>query len=421
MTLHRKIRSKHVGVTAASILLLSLCSAAQSEERAHPTVSITGPDAVENLLIHDRSKKHPFSEAMLLADWNRWKNEYLEHNGFILGADYNALMMTASASSGEKSAGSGAFRFYGSWKLPGMPTGYSGGIVFKIENRHAYTQVTPNVFGAELGYVGVVNTVYGNQKWRATHLFWRQYFRQSSGMAWLGYLDTTDFTDAFSLASPWSGFGNMVFENGSGTIGGMPDGALGFMVTGFIADEVYATAAVVDANGKASDLGGETAAFFDDFETFKTLEVGWTPSNGSADNIHLTLWQIDAVSNAAASAGWGVAFSASGTIHGEWTPFLRGGWSEKGGSQYDAALAAGFGYQPAGRPGMLGVGLSVARPNENTYGKKLNNQLTGECFYKLQYTHRLEVTPNLQLLGSPALNPDTDAIWLFGLRARIVL
>lgn len=205
-----------------------------------------------------------------------------------MGADYNALILKASESPGERTSASGALRFYGSWELLGRGTDHKGGIVFKVENRHAFTPVAPNAFGAEIGYAGVVNTVYGNQNWRTTQVLWRQYFREGNGMPYLGYMDTTDFTDSFTLASPWCGFGNMVFENGSGTIGGLPNGALGVMFTGFVADDVYATAAVVDANGNASDLGGETAAFFDDFETFKTFEIGWMPSADSPDNFHLT-------------------------------------------------------------------------------------------------------------------------------------
>jgi hypothetical protein len=49
----------------------------------------------------------------------------------------------------------------------------NGSIVFKVENRHAYTDLAPSAFGGELGYVGLANTVFSDQGWRTTHLFWQ--------------------------------------------------------------------------------------------------------------------------------------------------------------------------------------------------------------------------------------------------------
>ena len=34
---------------------------------------------------------------------------------------------------------------------------------------------------------------------------------------------------------------------------------------------------------------------------------------------------------------------------------------------------------------------------------------------------QLAITPDVQLLINPALNPDEDQIWVFGLRARLAL
>jgi porin len=39
----------------------------------------------------------------------------------------------------------------------------------------------------------------------------------------------------------------------------------------------------------------------------------------------------------------------------------------------------------------------------------------------LQLTQELAITPDIQLLIDPALNPDEDSIWVVGLRARLAL
>ena len=117
--------------------------------------------------------------------------------------------------------------------------------------------------------------------------------------------------------------------------------------------------------------------------------------------------------------GWGVAFSASGVVEEHWMPFIRGGWAEDGGSLYEAALAVGVGYQRKGSNDLLGVGLHWSRPNENTFGSNLDDQFTGEIFYRLQVVDKFALTPSIQLLVDPALNPDENAIAVFGLRARV--
>jgi porin len=87
---------------------------------------------------------------------------------------------------------------------------------------------------------------------------------------------------------------------------------------------------------------------------------------------------------------------------------------------YEAALAVGFGYQPKGRQDLLEVGLHWSRPNESTFGLDLDDQFTGEVFYRLQVVDKFALTPSVQILGNPALNPDDDFIAIFGLRARVV-
>jgi len=40
---------------------------------------------------------------------------------------------------------------------------------------------------------------------------------------------------------------------------------------------------------------------------------------------------------------------------------------------------------------------------------------------RYQFTRELAVTPSIQYIRDPALNPDEDNLWVFGLRMRIVL
>jgi len=51
----------------------------------------------------------------------------------------------------------------------------------------------------------------------------------------------------------------------------------------------------------------------------------------------------------------------------------------------------------------------------------LRDQYVAEVYYRWKIGGTFEVTPNVQLLLDPALNPEEDRIWVFGLRARAVL
>jgi len=44
-----------------------------------------------------------------------------------------------------------------------------------------------------------------------------------------------------------------------------------------------------------------------------------------------------------------------------------------------------------------------------------------EVFYRIQLSTRIAVTPDLQYIINPALNPDASSIFVWGVRARLAL
>ena len=85
-------------------------------------------------------------------------------------------------------------------------------------------------------------------------------------------------------------------------------------------------------------------------------------------------------------------------------------------------MSVGFGYQDqsVAGAGLFGMGLNWGRPNEDTFGAKLDDQYTAEVFYRGQILSGLQITPSIQLIADPALNPDEDFISVVGVRARAV-
>ncbi|MCX2760469.1 carbohydrate porin [Vibrio sp. Sgm 22] len=341
--------------------------------------------------------------------WNATKAHWQEEYGLQLGVDYNMLGLTATDALGDSSAASGALRVYGQWDMVHTDSGSTGGIVFKFEHRHKYTDSSPKDYGLkDLGYLGFAHSLYGDQGFRTTHLFWRQSMLDERMVAYAGFLDMTDYTDFYALASPWNDFNNGVFTTGNGTIGGLPDGALGVMLGGFMTDNVYASASILDAKGNASDLSQGVKDFFDTGATWKSLEVGYTPSKEMLfiDNAHISFWQRDAVGND--KEGHGVSVSVSGLINNQWLPFVRAGWAQDGGAMYDASISAGFGYIPASRSeDMIGLAFNWASPMASTFGDiDFDDQYTAELYYRAKVTPWLQLSPSVQVMNHTAINVD---------------
>jgi porin len=246
-----------------------------------------------------------------------------------------------------------------------------------------------------------------------------------------GILDVTDYLDAFALASPWLHFMNFAFSTGSATIGLPNDAAVGVAYGTMLTDNFYLIAGITDTNGDPSDPFKGFDNFFSDNEYFTSVEVGYTSSQERIifDNYHLTFWHKDRQDAAnvpsgwgdAANvpSGWGVNFSASRYLNDNLMPFLRGGYTEDAGSLLEASISGGMGYQTEAFDGLLGAAVNWGRPNEDTFGPNLDDQLALEVFYRASLGKRSAVTVDVQYIQDPAINPFESSIWMFNLRGRV--
>ena len=108
----------------------------------------------------------------------------------------------------------------------------------------------------------------------------------------------------------------------------------------------------------------------------------------------------------------------------KWLLFARGGFAEDGGSLLERSVSIGGGFSPSGigAPGFghqLGFGVNWGRPNDALFGPDLDDQVTMEAYYRLQVAKEFSITPDIQFLINPALIPEKEYTWVFGLRARL--
>jgi porin len=384
-----------------------------------------GPDQVDQQITQDDESRGSLVERTLYDPYFDWKKGLQEKYGLSFGFDYSAALLASSDSpdGAEDRSASGMVRFFGSWDLVGRGTGNTGAIVWKVEHRHSFTDVSPKDFGFNLGYVGLFEPSFSDQHLRWTNLYWRQRFAEGRGTLLAGFLDPTDYLDVYALASPWTGFLNFAFSTGSATIPVPNDAALGLAGAAMLTENFFVIGGLTDRNADPTDPFDGFETFFEDHEYFRSIEVGWTPSHDRLylDNAHVAFWHADERSEAGEPSGWGLNGSFSRYLDGGWLPFVRGGYAKDGGSLLQKSLSVGCGYQPVPAGSLLGVGLNWGEPNEDTFGSGLRDQYTAEVFYRWQVTPRFAVTPDLQLLENPALDPDEDRIWVVGLRLRMAL
>jgi porin len=378
------------------------------------------PNEVENQITMDR-ETNPLYESRLLAPIHEWKNGVAKKTGFNWSLDYSALFLGVSGSPGEDNASGGMVRFFGYWDLVNRGGPNKGSLIWKVENRHSYTDVSPSDLGFESGYVGLFEPPFSDQQTRLTNLYWKQNFAEGKWAAVIGFLDVTDFVDVYLLASPWTGFNNFVFSTGSAAMDLPNDATLGVASGGMVAEKVYIQAGIADANSDPTEPFEGFDSVADESGFFKWIEIGFTPGQEKIyfDNIHLTFWHIDERANGTPD-GWGLNASWQKWIDDKWLPFVRGGYTEDSGSLLENSIMVGVGYQPVPMRGMIGFGFNWGRPNEVSFGD-LDDQYTTELFWRYQLTKELAVTPSIQYIKDPALNPEEDSLWAFGLRVRVAL
>ncbi len=357
-----------------------------------------------------------------LAPYYAWTTRMSEQYGLVLGADYTGIYYGASEDLGsEDEAGSGDLRIFGSWTVAGRDSGDTGSIVFKVEHRHAHGHGAVSDLGIATGYVGLLGPPFNGSGEMLTNLYWLQKFNDSRTSIVAGLVDSTDYLDVYGLINPWTHFNNLVFTTGSGTMPA-PNQGIGAAVGTFVGDHVYLMGGVADTNGDPTEPGDTLETAFDDAEYFTHFEVGYTSSFDEryTNNTHLTLWHAAEREKAGVASGWGANFSWAQFYGGQVMPFFRMGYSDDGGALLDRSVSAGVGYYQPGTSDLIGFGLNWGRPSQD-FGPDPRDQFTSELFYRVQLSQNFALTPTLQFISDPALNPTEEDMWYVGVRARVAL
>lgn len=238
----------------------------------------------------------------------------------------------------------------------------------------------------------------------------QQWINDTTGLI-VGRYDPNDFMNVLGYANPWTTFSNLAVLLDTSVA--LPDWSWGVGAGHLFADRWYVIGSISDANGVATDLD----FFKGGAEFFKFAEVGWYPTREERylKKVSLTLWHVDEREDVGIGSAHGAALSANWTWNKQWMVFGRAGWSDGDAPLYNQSGTLGFGRLFRGYSDVLG--LSVNRGNPSADG--LSDQTTVELFYRLILAQNLQLTPSIQMLFDPALNPEDDFVWAYGLRIRL--
>lgn len=388
-----------------------------------------GPKTIGAQLKADDQKKESFFRfpIKVTKGWYDWKARLQEKTGIQLGINYTSVYMTASdvidESVNNKNTGSGILDIQVGWNLVGRKSGKNKGtLFFKINNRHAYGNLTNSMFHGifESGYYGLPAVGFNDYSTRLLELNWQQGFMDNKIQFVVGKVDMTNYFNFHGLVIPWTsflGYGSSL----SGTVN-WPNQGVGIVASYRFNDSWYAMGAIADAYGDdfARDNFLDFGNQFFDGNMFKALEVGYVPTMGERyfKKISLTYWSTDQYVRNGTSipSSNGIAFTSHWFFREKFAPYFRFAFSEGNGENafYKKDLQIGHGIVFKSHD-LLGTSFSWAETNI----PNSKDQMTVEIYYRFHLTEHLAVTPDFQWIINPTLNPNVNSLTYLGLRGRV--
>lgn len=424
---------------AISACLTAALSGGASAQQAAPG-SVPASDATEYPLLLDgtlsgdgdlaEDEAPHFGRFRLdgvLGPWLAFKDRVREDTGINFGGSWGVLWQNYSnPASGEHDAVGQKFTLNASREMlwRGTPDALSVDIV--IEDRGPIgTDRAPLQAGIAAGSLMPTAATWGDFDLGITQFYIRQNLYDNRFQYTIGKIFAPNFINPYPFFDDNRQFLNQTFSTSPTIVS--PLRGFGAVAAVYPTDMgLYAKAGIYTPN--SDDTGSTIDSFFQDGEFFTHLELGWTAlarsgapiqARGPMDpaNLSLTFWHKDAQSDAPplnAPEAKGIAFNANMPYGDNLMWFLRGGWSD--GWAIDQNLTGGIGWRPsADYSDLLGVGFGWASPASDA----LRDQYTAEAFYRYHLTPNLAITPDVQYIQDPALNPGVDNLWVASLRMRV--
>ena len=354
-----------------------------------------------------------------LKPWFDTKRKWNDSYGLKLNFSVQTLHQWSDNSIGEDYGAGGRFELNGSWTLVGRGTQNSGRLTFRLEDRSTMgTTIPPSKLGNQFGSGTIVGTGFSDyDSANLSELAWRQSVMNGRLKFVFGKISAASWYGGHALSSPKRGFQNTALM--ASNTRAFPGRGIGAGVGYQITPKLVALAGIHDANAQTTENPFDTIG---QKEFLKALEFRWyltTPERARWDQVRLMFWHQDARKQAGVPSSQGASIVASKLMFNDKAlPFLVAGISDGNAAilKKDLAIGVAFGFDTTSAKArdVLGIGLAWGEPSNAA----LQEQITGEIYYRFQILDNIAITPSLQLVRNPVANPSKTTVAVVGLRLR---
>ncbi|MEY8829073.1 carbohydrate porin [Sedimentitalea sp. XS_ASV28] len=354
-----------------------------------------------------------------LKPWFDAKRRWYDKYGLKLNFSLQTLHQHSNNQTGETTAAAGRAEINGSWELVGRGTKNIGKLTFRVENRSTLgTEIPPSKLGNQFGSGTLVGTGFSDySEANLSELAWRQALMNGRFRFVFGKISAVGWYGAHALSSPKRGFQNTALQ--ASNTRAFPGRGFGLGVGYEFTPRLVAVAGIHDANAKTTSNPFDT---IHQGEFLKSVELRYylsTPERARWDQVRLQLWHQDARVEANVPESYGASFVASKLMFGDRVmPFMLAGISSGGASIFEKDVAVGVSFDfdttASKARDVLGIGLAWGDPSNSV----LQEQVTGEIYYRFQILDNLAITPSVQMIRNPVAYPGKDTITVVGLRIR---
>ncbi len=419
----------YIPLTAAFDVPAALADEAPADRQAASDpnqMTMANPGSIYEQFNRDHeTKDHLFQipGADLVTDpWSDFRTYLDDKFGFRPAFSFTHVYQWASDSVASEDDGSAyELNLNATWTVLGRKTKSPTMVGFEfLYSDKLGTDLPPASLFTQAGSIYPTTIAFGDIDPSVGQLWLQQVINDQFGIR-IGKYYPLDAYDFFPLKNFRMDFVDGV--NSANLIIPLPDRGLGGFVEYRPEPEIYLRFGIHDANADTEKVG--FSSLFNHGYLFKIFEIGLdpgfierVPGRPPFGDIHVSFWQQDKRGNDNIDKGWGFLVSGSQRF-GRFMPFLRYGYSDSG----------RFGPTPMSHMINLGVAIDNIFGQSNdrigigmTWSHPANGDLDDQgaidTFYRVEVTPQIAITPTLQVILNPALNPDKDAVWVLGVRSR---
>jgi porin len=361
--------------------------------------------------------------------WFDFKKKLNEETGIQYTLNYSAVFMGAStriSDENQQNAASGIFDATIKWDFINRKGKNKGSLILWLDSRHLYYgDVTPQFLNFDTGSALFPALQFNKWTFRMLEFYYQQVLFNRIAIV-VGKIDLPDWFNFNTLLHPKKHFTDFAFSVNPTVSWSNP--GFGIVAGGWVDNNkqfgVIAGLNDVAGHNLASDeffnLGLDQ---WSNGKFLKMVEVFYTPARARQyfNRISATIWHSDELLESDESfftspRSKGFSIQTSWVFEDKFIPVVTFGLSDGNGansmSKLNLSLAHAWFFNTYD---MLGMGINYTQ----SIVSGTEAQLLGEVFYRFTFSKTTMITPTVKLVINPALNPNVNVLFYYGIRIRI--